>query len=200
MLARGLAIWSGVGLGHLAVLGALWSGSAAPVADPLLVDLLADASPAPLSLSGPPSPTAASVVAPLAAAPVSAVPSAVSPRPASSSLSPTVTFAGAPRGSSSPPIAVAGEAEGAPPRFLDRVEPAYPPLARRAGVEGSVTLRLRLSAGGRLVSAEVAASSGSPTLDQAALAAARASRYAPAVAAGAPVASETVATYRFELR
>jgi protein TonB len=69
-----------------------------------------------------------------------------------------------------------------------------------AGVEGVVRLRLSLDAEGRLLVAEVAESSGSPALDEAALAAARASRYAPAQLGAVAVPAETSATYRFELR
>lgn len=189
MLARGLAIWSGVGLGHLAVLGALWSGPAAPLADPLLVDLLPARSAVPVALvSSPPAPP---TLAPTVSAGLPATVLAGSPaRPPSPPSAPP---------SPAPPAEV-GQVEGAPPRFLERVAPLYPARARRAGIEGSVTLRLRLSAGGRLISAEVASSSGSPSLDEAALEAARASLYAPALSAGSPVASETEATYRFELR
>lgn len=45
----------------------------------------------------------------------------------------------------------------------------YPEVARRRGVEGTVRLRLRLSADGRLLSAKLASSSGSTLLDRAAL-------------------------------
>jgi TonB family protein len=47
---------------------------------------------------------------------------------------------------------------------------------------------------------ELTASSGSRLLDEAALAAARASTFEPATRNRAPVESEAVASYRFELR
>lgn len=87
-----------------------------------------------------------------------------------------------------------------PPQFRVRVEPTYPERARRAGVEGRVTVRLRISAAGEVLSADLAASSGSASLDAAALSAAQASRFTPAQAEAGAVPSEATATYRFELK
>lgn len=87
-----------------------------------------------------------------------------------------------------------------PPQFLVRVEPTYPERARRAGVEGRVTVHLRISAAGEVVAADLTASSGSAALDAAALAAAQASRFTPARADAGAVPSEASATYRFELK
>lgn len=86
------------------------------------------------------------------------------------------------------------------PRFKSRPDPVYPERARRAGTEGRVTVRLRISAAGEVVSAEVAESSGSASLDASALAAARASTFDPASTGDRPVPAEASATYRFELR
>ena len=57
----------------------------------------------------------------------------------------------------------------------------YPPEAIDQGLEGEVRLLLRLNDEGRLLSVSVAASSGFPILDQAALAAARAMGQIPEV-------------------
>ncbi len=193
MMLRGLAIWSGVGIGHLAVLGSLWSGASptAPAPSWMLVDL----HPVPLRMVAS-APLAASVnpAAPSQGEEVSAVAPPTAPRvaPAPPSASPSTVSAATDE--VSPPVPATA------PRFLTRVEPAYPPRALRAGAEGVVTLRLRLSAEGRLLAASVAVASGEPLLDEAALAAARASRYEPATVDGRPVASETTADYRFELR
>lgn len=206
MILRGLAIWSGVGLGHLAVLGSLWSASSvAPEgrAD-LRLDLTFVESAPPSTSSIHPLPSSTDGVglspAPLAPSSPPSIPASL-PRARAPHLAP---------GPSSP-IALAGlldagsplpavRSASTPPRFLARVEPAYPPRARRAGAEGVVTIRLRLSAEGRVLAAEVAAGSGEPLLDEAALAAALASRYEPATQGGRPVVSETTADYRFELR
>lgn len=87
-----------------------------------------------------------------------------------------------------------------PPAFRARQEPAYPERARRAGVAGVVGVRIALAADGTVRQVEVTASSGSRLLDEAALEAARTSTFEPATRNRAPVASEAVANYRFELR
>ena len=87
-----------------------------------------------------------------------------------------------------------------PPSFLFRQEPAYPERARRAGVEGVVGVRIALAADGAVRQVELTQSSGSRLLDEAALAAARASTFAPALRNRTPVESEAVASYRYELR
>ena len=87
-----------------------------------------------------------------------------------------------------------------PPAFRARQEPAYPERARRAGVAGVVGVRIALAADGTVRQVEVTASSGSRLLDEAALEAARTSTFAPATRNQAPVESEAVANYRFELR
>ena len=87
-----------------------------------------------------------------------------------------------------------------PPAFRARQEPIYPERARRAGVVGVVGVRIALAADGAVRAVELTASSGSRQLDEAALAAARASTFEPATRNRAPVESEAVANYRFELR
>jgi len=87
-----------------------------------------------------------------------------------------------------------------PPQFRARAEPIYPERARRAGVEGRVTVRLRLSATGSVLTAEIADSSGSDSLDAAALRAAQASGFSPARLGDRFVPAEATATYRFELK
>lgn len=198
MVLRGLAIWSGVGLGHLAVLGALMSGPRAEPRGGSLVEVelfAAELPSAPVAATFPEPPVAASPRVPVGAATrmSSAGPTSPGRDPAPAGAAETVP------GPATPPRADAA-APALPPRFVHRVEPVYPARALRAGVEGSVTLRLRLSSGGRLLAAEVRSGSGSAALDEAALEAARGSRYAPAVVDGVPAASETEATYRFELR
>ena len=87
-----------------------------------------------------------------------------------------------------------------PPAFRVHQEPAYPERARRAGVEGLVTVRISLSASGEIAEVAVVGSSGSRLLDEAAVAAARSSIFTPAARGGVPVSAEATATYRFELR
>jgi len=87
-----------------------------------------------------------------------------------------------------------------PPSFVVREEPSYPARARRAGAEGRVVVRVAISAEGTVTALTVQESSGSALLDEAALSAARASRFSPASRDGVAEPSEAVAAYRFELR
>ncbi|MDM7462289.1 MAG: energy transducer TonB [Tepidimonas taiwanensis] len=71
-----------------------------------------------------------------------------------------------------------------PPRFdadyLNNPKPTYPPLARRLGEEGKVTLRVLVTPQGQPERIELAESAGSPRLDEAAIEAVRRWRFAPA--------------------
>lgn len=136
--------------------------------------------------------TPAFVPAPPAAVPVAAAPAAA---PVASVASVTAE----PKGVSVAPPAPVAEVF-VPPAFRARQEPAYPERARRAGVAGVVGVRIALAADGTVRAVELTASSGSRLLDEAALAAARASTFEPATRNQAPVESEAVANYRFELR
>jgi periplasmic protein TonB len=78
--------------------------------------------------------------------------------------------------------------------------PPYPPIARRIGAEGKVTLRLTVSAEGRVSHAEIVTSSGRDDLDQ------TAQQwivthwvYKPALANGVGAVSHVLATVAFSL-
>ncbi len=86
----------------------------------------------------------------------------------------------------------------AQPRPLELPDIAYPPEARRAGVEGKVVLLLRIDAGGRVVSASVLAGPGAG-LGEAAREGALGFRFSPAVLDGEPVETEIRFTYTFLL-
>lgn len=190
VFSRVTAIWCGVGIGHLAALGWIWGAEGVPMSRGdgiVLVELLpAERPEVPLAR--------------LASRPVLPPEAPVAPadEPRATPLA-----AAEPAVESAPSRALAapiGSAPPSPPEFIERVEPVYPRSARLAGIEGAVRIRLRLDAEGRLEEAVVAESSGSPALDDAALAAARASRYAPARLGSRALAAETEATYRFRLR
>ena len=68
-----------------------------------------------------------------------------------------------------------------PADALRIVEQKYPPLLKAAGVGGAVTLLAQIDTLGRVVEAELAVSSGNPTLDRAALEAVRLFRFTPAL-------------------
>lgn len=79
--------------------------------------------------------------------------------------------------------------------------PPYPELDRRLGNQGTVKLRLAISPQGIVTSADVVQSSGFPSLDQAAVSWVLGHwKYKPAVQAGSPVASTTVAAVVFNIK
>ena len=69
-------------------------------------------------------------------------------------------------------------------RYLQRPQPVYPPLARRAGEQGAVRLRVRVDGRGLPAEVMVQASSGSPRLDASAVEAVWKARFEPYVEAG----------------
>lgn len=71
--------------------------------------------------------------------------------------------------------------------YLDNPPPAYPRLSRRLREEGEVELRVRVSPAGQAVAVELARSSGSGRLDEAALQAVRSWRFEPARRGEQPV-------------
>jgi TonB family protein len=200
-------IWTAVAGVHLAAVAAVWMGGALGVSEAsregglILVSLVTE----PVALPG----EAKGGVALGAGLPVPVavnIPVAV----------PSAALLAAPTVSSVPtsPLAIAVATKGevlaaapapiaevfVPPSFLSRQEPVYPERARRAGVEGVVGVRIALAADGSVRQVELTQSSGSRLLDEAALAAARASTFAPASRNRTPVESEAVASYRYELR
>jgi protein TonB len=107
------------------------------------------------------------------------------------------------------PAPVAPTAPPAPrtPLFLDelalacpdRAPPEYPRAARRAREEGRVVLRVELDESGRVANAGVATSSGSATLDDAALAAVRTWRCTPPRRGGVAVRAIALQPFNFVL-
>ena len=78
--------------------------------------------------------------------------------------------------------------------------PPYPPIARRIGAEGKVTLRLTVDAEGRVSQADIVTSSGRADLDQTAQQWIVAHwTYKPALANGSPAVGQTLTTVIFSL-
>jgi protein TonB len=77
--------------------------------------------------------------------------------------------------------------------------PAYPQFALRRRDQGSVMLRVNVSAQGTPTEVDLAATSGHPSLDNAAIAAVRQWRFNPATQAGTPVAAVAQVPVRFQL-
>jgi TonB family protein len=83
-------------------------------------------------------------------------------------------------------------------KLVTRIEPTYPELPRRAGVEGNVLITLEIDEAGNVVQAEV--ERGHPLLSEAALAAVRQWKYEPTLVEGTPVRVLSRATVRFTLK
>ncbi len=87
-----------------------------------------------------------------------------------------------------------------PVQFLEGAALVYPPAAKAAGVEGSVTVRYDVTAGGAVANAQVVASAPPGVFDDAALASIRQWRFKAAVAEGVAVPTRNrVSTLRFTL-
>jgi TonB family protein len=101
----------------------------------------------------------------------------------------------------------AGEEMG-PPRFMPvevfpnctyRPNPQYPPMARAASVEGTVTLWVYVKVDGTVGDVSVYNSSGADALDEAAVSAAWNTRWVPAQNNGQAVSVWTTMQYVFQL-
>lgn len=87
------------------------------------------------------------------------------------------------------------------PRFAARFQPPYPPASERQEEEGVVIVRVRVGPDGRVLSAELKASSGHRRLDETAVEhARRAWRFVPATRDGVAVESWREVPVRFELK
>src|SRR5689334_22089875 len=85
------------------------------------------------------------------------------------------------------------------PVLTDRVEPAYPDEALKAGLGGSVGLELSVSPEGVVTEVTVRRSAGH-AFDEAAMEAARRFRFRPAMRAGHPIASTVLFDQQFSVR
>lgn len=85
-----------------------------------------------------------------------------------------------------------------PPKLIKKVDPVYPEVARKAGVEGIVILEAETDAEGNVVRATVLRSI--PLLDQAAIEAVRQWKYAPTIINGKPTGVIFTVTVNFSLQ
>ena len=174
-LCRGANRFSATGItavcaAHIAVVALLGSTIASPLPPPaVMVHMVLP--PTVAEIAPPPSPSVQRKVLPR--------PVAV-PRPSRlAALAETPTAAVEPAAVPPAPPGPTPAAPAAPsvqaPRFdaayLNNPSPDYPALSRRLGEEGKVVLRVLVGENGRPVQIELRTSSGSPRLDQAALAA-----------------------------
>lgn len=102
------------------------------------------------------------------------------------------------------PAPVAPAPALAPPRadmaYLNNPPPVYPSVSRRAGEQGRVMLRVRVSARGQVEAIEVQKSSGYDRLDEAALSAVRRWRFVPATVGDRAVEGWALVPVNFTLR
>ncbi len=94
-------------------------------------------------------------------------------------------------------VLVFGSAEG--PSFATQARPEYPRLAVARREQGTVRLMVHLDGEGRLLHVEIVESAG-PRLDQAALEAARASTYRPAIQGDSRMPCRAIMLMRFALK
>ena len=82
-------------------------------------------------------------------------------------------------------------------KAISKPQPAYPPIAKAARAQGTVTVQIVVDESGRVISAS--AVSGHPLLQQAAVAAARQAKLSPTFLSGHPVKVSGTLTYNFVL-
>lgn len=85
-----------------------------------------------------------------------------------------------------------------PPRRLSNIIPDYPPIALRAGIEGTIVLKALVNVQGAVDSVEVM--NGPEVFRNAATGAAHATSFSPARLGGNPVACWVIMQYRFNTR
>jgi protein TonB len=86
-----------------------------------------------------------------------------------------------------------------PPALIKYIAPKYPSLARQAGIEGTVLLRVVVGVDGKVESADVIQSDCTPAMDKAAIAAARQFLFKPAKQRTVPVRASMAVPIRFKL-
>jgi protein TonB len=86
------------------------------------------------------------------------------------------------------------------PQPISVPTPAYPELARQAGIEGQTVIKALVNVDGSVTEAEVLKSSGNQSLDAAAVEAAYKARFTPAKQRDQPVRVYVSIPYRFSLQ
>lgn len=84
-------------------------------------------------------------------------------------------------------------------RFIDRVAPAYPDIAREQGAQGTAIVLATVGPKGFVISVALDQSTGNKVLDQSALSAARASKFQPPEIDGKPATETYRIVYTFSL-
>ncbi len=95
-----------------------------------------------------------------------------------------------------PDVFVALEKE---PHFVNQVKPVYPEIARKAGLEGRVVVRVLIDKDGKPKKVQVLKSSGIESFEEAAVEAVMQSSYSPAIQNGRPVKCWMTIPIKFSL-
>ena len=86
-----------------------------------------------------------------------------------------------------------------PPQLTYFEQPNYPPLARDAGIEGTVAIKVLVDERGKVVNAEVLQSDVTPAMERAALEAARKCKFRPAKQRTIAVKAYVMVPFTFQL-
>jgi protein TonB len=85
------------------------------------------------------------------------------------------------------------------PQLIYFEQPDYPPLARDAGIEGTVAIKVLVDESGKVIEAQVLQSDVTPAMERAALAAARKCKFRPAKQRTIPVKAQVMIPFQFQL-
>lgn len=86
-----------------------------------------------------------------------------------------------------------------PPTLVHFDRPVYPELAREAGIEGTVRIKVLVGEDGKVVTVALITSDVTPAMEKAALAAAKRCRFNPAKQRTTPVKAHVVIPFHFRL-
>lgn len=95
-----------------------------------------------------------------------------------------------------PPLLIAARLD---PAFAGRLQPPYPPSMIRQGIEGDVTVRVRIDASGRVVAVEKVSAADDALFEATRRHALRSWRFIPATRDGRPVESTQQQTVQFRI-
>ena len=169
---------------------------------------VAAAQPKPKTTPKPKPPAKAKPPKPKSSPPSRAAPPKVSAKPANlgraqpsgkSATTGAGSGAGVGGGSASAAKGRAGTGDQSPAAYLNNPAPGYPDAARRQRQEGTVYLRVLVSASGQASQVLIAGSSGVSSLDEAAQRAVRRWRFKPAHQNGRPISAWVRVPVRFKL-
>jgi len=93
-----------------------------------------------------------------------------------------------------------GQATISPATIVKKIQPHYPKISRQLEESGKVVISLKINAAGKITMAKIIQASGYKRLDEAALLAAKRTKFSPAFNQIGPVASEKELVYLFQLR